>query len=248
MKKRKLLVFLSIFIICLIAFIIRFLTNGSYRQQLPELPDFEAVSKSVRKQIISANRKAFFYTSSNNLGRLGMVYHSCAYYEKADKCYQLAWKKNPRKWNWSYSLGYLNLELGDSNAANENFRYVVNLDPENYMALYYIAETSRSLGFNDISKNFLQKIISLNNNDIDQSYPFRDNYFPLQTYAKFRLARILMDEYRLDSAEAILNKLIEEQPKFGPAYRLLGNINTKKGDFSLSERYNILANDLADYT
>jgi tetratricopeptide (TPR) repeat protein len=248
MKKRKLLIFLSVLTVCLIVFIIRFLTNGSFRKQLPELPDLETVSKSVRKQIISETRKAFLYTSSKNLGKLGMVYHSCAYYEKADKCYQLALKKNSSKWIWSYYLGYLNLELGDSNAANENFRYVVNLDPGNFMALYYIAETSRSLGFNDISKNFLQKIISLNSNDIDQSYPFRDNYFPLQTYAKFRLARILMNEYRLDSAEVILNKLIEDQPKFGPAYRLLGNLYTTKGDLSLGERYNILANDLADYT
>lgn len=214
---------------------------------MPELPDFKTVSESIRKQIISANRKAFFFSSSNNLGKLGMVYHSSAYYEKAAKCYQLALRKKSNKWIWSYYLGYLNLELGNSNAANENFRYVVNIDPKNYMALYYFAETSRNIGLIDTAENILRKINSLNNTDINLTY-HRENYFPLQTYSKYRLARILMDEYRLDSAEVILEKLIEFQPSFGPAYRLLSNVLAMKGNMPLGERYNILANDLADYT
>jgi tetratricopeptide (TPR) repeat protein len=44
-----------------------------------------------------------------------------------------------------------------------------------------------------------------------------------------------------------LLEIIDKQMTFGPAYRLLGNLYTMKGNLQLSNIYNIRANDLVDY-
>jgi tetratricopeptide (TPR) repeat protein len=228
--------------------VFNFFLGSTYRNQLPEYPDFETIPKSLREQILFTNRITYINPTANNLGKLGMVYHSSSYSEKAIQCYQLAVKKNNSKWIWSYYLGYLNMEQGESNAAIENFMHVVEKNPKNYLALFYAGETYQNLGLTDKAENIFKKIASLSDNDFVNENTIRENYFPLQTYAMFRLARIYMNTNRLDSAEMTLGKIIENQMAFGPAYRLLGNIYNMKGDLPLSNKYSIRANDLAEYT
>lgn len=248
--QKKLILSISGVAICLALslFTVSFFLDATYRNQLPEYPDFETIPKSLRKQISVTGRKTYLNPTANNLGKLGMVYHSNAYYEKAIQCYQLAVKKNSGKWIWNYYLGYLNLELGESNVAIENFKHVIEKNPKNYLASFYTGETFQNLGLSDNAENIFKKIASLSDCDFDKKNTIRDNYFPLQTYAMFRLARIYMNSNRLDSAEMTLRKIIEKQMTFGPAYRLLGNVYTLKGNLPLGNKYNILANDLAEYT
>ncbi len=249
MKRIRLLISILCLIICLalLVFVVKFIAEGSYRSQLPEYPDFETISKSLQKQISIADRRAYFNPTTNNLGKLGMVYHSCAFYEKATQCYKLAIKKNDKKWIWSYYLGYLNMEQGESNVAIENFKQVIEVNPNNYLALFYTGETFQNLGLIRDAEKIFKKIASTNESDFDKTNTYRDNYFPLETYAMFRLARIYMNSDRLDSAEMTLLEIIDKQMTFGPAYRLLGNLNTIKGNLHLSNIYNIRANDLIDY-
>ena len=150
-KKTKLIIIFSAFVIFLTIslFALKFIIDNSYRNQLPEYPDFQNIPKLLQEQISVANRKTYRNPSANNLGRLGMVYNSSSYYEKAAQCYQLAVKKNSGKWIWSYYLGYLNMELGESNASIENFRQVTKKDPKNFLALFYTAEACQNLGLSD---------------------------------------------------------------------------------------------------
>jgi tetratricopeptide (TPR) repeat protein len=249
-KKKKLILSVCVAAICLALslFAFNFFLGSAYRNQLPEYPDFETIPKSLQEQIKVTYRKAYLNPTANNLGKLGMVYHSSSYYEKAIQCYQLAVKKNSSKWIWSYYLGYLNMEQGESNAAIENFLHVVEKNPKNYLALFYAGETFQNLGLTDNAKNIFKKIAVLSDSDFVNENTIKENYFPLETYAMFRLARIYMNTNRLDSAEITLNTIIEDQITFGPAYRLLGNIYNLKGNLTLGNKYNIRANDLADYT
>ena len=77
------------------------------------MPGKETITGVLKDQISSATRKAWLNPSSNNLGILGMIYHSCEYYDRAAECYRLAVKRNDSKWMWSYYLGYLNREMGE---------------------------------------------------------------------------------------------------------------------------------------
>jgi tetratricopeptide (TPR) repeat protein len=249
-KKRNLILLISGVVICsvLSLFAIKFIIEAPYRNQLPEYPNFKTISKSLQKQISIAGRAAYFNPTSDNLGRLGMVYNSNIFYEKAAQCYQLAFKKDSAKWIWSYYLGYLNRELGESKASIDNFKHVIQKDPKNILALYYIAEAFQNLGLNVIAENLFKRIASFKDPNFAKRDTIRENYFPLQTYALYGLARIYINYNRLDSAEITLKKIIENQITFGPAYRLLGNVYTKEGQLSLGVKYTIRANDLLEYT
>ena len=94
-KKKKLILSISVVTIFLALSLVavKFFLDGEYRNQLPEYPDLKTVTKSLREQISTTGRKTYINPTADNLGKLGMVYHSSAYYEKAAKCYELAVKK-----------------------------------------------------------------------------------------------------------------------------------------------------------
>jgi tetratricopeptide (TPR) repeat protein len=226
----------------------KFISDNNFRKQLPEYPDFEGFPELVKAQILDAGRKTYWNPTENNLGMLGMVYYSCANYEKANQCYQLALLKNNASWIWNYYSGYLDLELGESKASVENFRHVFEKDPKNIMALFYMAEAYQNLGMIINAEDIFKKITVLKEGDIIKRDTIRENDFSLSTYALFRLARIYMNSNQLDSAEMTLKEIISHQIAFGPAYRLLGAVYTRQGNLSLGNKYTIRANDMAEYT
>jgi tetratricopeptide (TPR) repeat protein len=74
----------------------------------------------------------------------------------------------------------------------------------------------------------------------------RYDYFPLVTYPMYDLARIYMNTGRNDLAENTLKEIIDYQRAFGPAYRLLSNVYSVKGDELSSRSCLVRANDLAE--
>jgi tetratricopeptide (TPR) repeat protein len=249
-KKTKLFICISALAIFLTSsfLAVKFILDRPYRIQLPEYPDFKSLSNSLQEQISAAGRKAYLNPTSDNLGNLGLVYYTCYNYDKARQCYQLAVKKNRDKWTWSYYLGYLNLEESESRKSIENFRIVVEKDPKIVMASYYAAEAYQNLGLSDSAEIIFKKIASLNDKNLGKIDTIRQNDFPLQVYALFHLARIYMNSDRLDSAEFTLKKIINNQITFGSAYRLLGDVYTRKGNLQLGKHYAVRANDLDEYT
>jgi tetratricopeptide (TPR) repeat protein len=115
-RKRKILIIGAggILILALLGWLFMFIISSPYRNQIPPLPEMESLSIPLQEKLSQANRKARRNPNADNLGILGMIYHSSANYEKAKVCYQLAIKKNRSKWHYSYFLGYLNKEMGES--------------------------------------------------------------------------------------------------------------------------------------
>ena len=248
--KRRRIVTISggIIALLILAFGLNFILGYHYSSRLPEHPDFATVSKGVVDQIVSAERTTFWNPNSENMGKLGMVYHSATFYDQAAVCYGLAAEKDKKNPKWSYYLGYLNRQQSEFQKAIGNFSEVLMVDPDNLMALYYLGETWQSLNNVAEAEKFYGKVASISENapEIDKSG--RENYFPVRTYAMFNLARIFMTNNRQDEAIGLLKKIIKEQLKFGPAYRLLGNIYAQKGEAKLSNYYVTRAKDLAEFT
>jgi len=232
----------------ILAFIFCFISCSPYRKQLPEFPDFRNVPETVKKQILTAHRKAMIFPSSENIGILGMVYNSNAFYDEASKCYQIAIEINSDDWRWSYYLGYLNMERVETNASIENFSRVILKDPENYLAMFYCADAYQNSGLTQNAEAMFRKIARRQESHSIGKDSTQGIYFPVQTYAGFRLARIYANTDRTDSAELLLKNIIKSQNTFGPAYRLLGNLCTSKGNLVSAKRYILLANDLDEYT
>ena len=230
----------------LILLLIRFLVFASISGRLPEIPESHKLSEQVVKQISDAKRKMKRNPSAKNLGMLGMVYHSCASYQEAASCYKLAIERDPELWIWSYYLAYLSLELGESDAVLENFNRVLESHPENYLAWYYSGEAYLNLRKSDQAEKYFTEISGVQKSSSEEKTT-RVDHFALGLHAKFQLAKIYFDSDRMELAEKTLQKIIQTNPRFGPAYRLMGNIYRSKGDEATGSRYRIRANDLMTY-
>lgn len=249
--KKKIKIILSIsglaIFVALSVYVVKFISDGPYRSKLPKYPDFNSISKPLKTQIRQAGLKAYLNPTAHNLGELGMVYNSAQDHNQALSCYQLAAEKSKRDWIWFYYLGYLNLQLSNGKACIENFIHVIERNPRNYMALYYIAQAYQDLGSISNAENIYKRIISANDCDPGRNKINRESYFPLQTYAMYNVARLYMEYNKLDSAETVLKDIIKLQWTFGLAYRTLGNVYNKKGDSILSKKYITRAGDLNEY-
>jgi len=246
-KGRKLFIYLTggtIGFIVVILFV-KFLINNEYRTQLPLPPDLQPLSIRLKEQLSDAFKKANLKPTSDNIGTLGMIYHSSAYYDKAAICYKMAEKKNKKEWIWSYYLGYLNQEMGDPNTAIGNYRSVIKKNPRAYLAWYYAGECYQKIGSSDSAELAFRYIITGTDRNFIVKTAKRYDYFPLATYSMYNLARIYVDTRQYELAEKTLKEIIDYQRAFGPAYRLLGTVYSIRGAESLSNRYLVRANDLA---
>ena len=234
----------GICVLAIIVFLTKIIIGISYKKQIPRLSDLNSLSAPLKEQLSVAYKKTMRNPDADNIGMLGMVYHSSTYYDKAALCYKLAVKRDKGKWIWSYYLGYLNREMGDPRSALMNFKDVIKINPKTYLALYYEGECYQKLGSNDSAKIVFSNIISQMDRNTIVKTATRYDYFPLVTYAMYNLARIYLTANQVDLAEKTLLDIVDYQRAFGPAYRLLGNVYNIKEDSSLSKRYLVRANDL----
>lgn len=244
---RKLIYILGVLAgLILIIFILKFILTGKYTSGLPVIPESHALTGQVSLQIEEAEKKARRKPSGENLGNLAMVYHSSANYEEAAVCYQLAIERDADQWIWSYYLGLLLMEMGDSEAVIENFNHVIENFPENYHAWYYGGEGYLKLRSYDLAEKYFREISEVPKAPSGKETT-RVDHFPLGLHAKYQLARIYFDTGRLEQAELTLKEILNANPRFGPAYRLLGNIYRSEGNENRGEEYYARANDLMSH-
>jgi tetratricopeptide (TPR) repeat protein len=243
--KLILTVFIGIISMTVITLLIWVILNNSYRKKIPALPDMNAVPSLVKKQLSNALTKAQHKPTADNIGRLGMAFNASAYYEKAALCYKLAVKRNKSKWLWSYYLGYLNREMGAIEDAVKNFTTVNRKNPDINLPVYYLGEGYYNLRQTEKAEKVFNKVVEIQETRPPVKTTTRTDHFPLQVYAKYKLARIYSETDRLDMAERTLMSILQNNMTFGPAYQLLGDVYNLKGDSALSEFYTLRSNDLA---
>jgi tetratricopeptide (TPR) repeat protein len=232
----------------IIIILVKLILDFPYISKIPDLPELETLSIPLRSQLKTAAFIAKVNPTANNLGELGMIYHSSSNYERAIVCYTLAIKKNKSKWIWSYYLGYLYREMGDSRNSIANFQTVIKENPKAFLAWYYLGEAHQNVGENDKAIVAFEKITPWLIKEQEAGTTTRIDFFSLNTYAKCQLASLHINTNRVDLAEESLNEIIDGNKSFGWAYRLLGRIYSLKGDSVLSSKYVIRANDLINYT
>jgi len=228
-RKLRFIVLGGVFALMVLSFGLYILVTHPYTSKIPDPQESQTLSAAVREQIAEAWAKAHRFPSAENLGRLGMVYHSSAQYEQAAGCYQLAARKAPSEWIWNYYLGFLHMEMGDSEEVIVNFKSVLERNPEVHHAWYYLGEEYRNLRRNELAENSFMKLVSLQTLSNAGKQSSRYDYFPLGTYAMYQLARLYFDTDRMDLAERTLDEIIRNHRSFGPAYRLLSNIYSVRG-------------------
>lgn len=221
-------------------------SRGKADADIPSLDHPESLSAPVQKQISQALSEATRDPSAAQLGHLGMVYHSSANYEEAAECYRLAMLKGRSEWIWEYYQGILHLEMGNSEGVIESFRQVLEDHPGAHLAWYYMGQEYRNLRNYEQAEEAYQQIATPGRFGPTRGST-RTDHFPLDTYARFELARIYNETGRDELAERTLREILQGNRTFGPAYRLLGTIYYTRGDSILGNRYGVRANDLMVY-
>lgn len=228
-------------------FIGRFILNDKIINDIPEIPNISNLPKPVQEQITEAFLKAQHKPSAENLGILGMVYHSNANYAEAAKCYNLAAQKDNSKWLWNYYKGSLDMEMGNSDSALVYFTKVVEINPDIDLAWYYIGEQYKNLKNNELAEESLARLVTKKERKFPDNAT-REDHFQLSTYANFELARIYFETGRIELAEKTLKDIIQSDDLFGPSYKLLGSIYNLKGDTTLGKLFTVRANDLINFS
>jgi tetratricopeptide (TPR) repeat protein len=247
-KNKKLAIYISgAVILMLLILILKFFFTSGSGSDIPEILNSQTLSIPVKEQIAEAYKKARRKATSENLGMLGMVYHSSANYAEAAKCYELAIQKNNTEWIWNYYNGYLNLEMGNPNAVIDNFKRVTELNPDANLAWYYLGGGYKNLNNNELAEDSYNRITSVKTRTTSANTTTRQGHFPLGVYAGFELSRIYFDSGRTDLAEQTLDEIIRTNNLFGPSYKLLGTIYNLKGDSELGKKLTDRANDLVDF-
>lgn len=247
-KKRKSSLYITggILSLIIIILLVKFIFNNQISREIPEISDSVTLSNTVKEQISDAFAKARRNPSADNLGMLGMVYHSSANYSEAAQCYQLAIKRSKSGWIWNYYNGYLNMEMGESDAAIKNFTSVTEKNPDIDLAWYYLGGEYKNLRNNELAEKSYGKITTSKNRISVANTTTRQDHFPLSTYATFELSRIYFDTGRIDLAEETLKELIRTNNLFGASNKLLGNIYNMKGDTVLGKQFTVRSNDLVN--
>jgi tetratricopeptide (TPR) repeat protein len=246
-KKRIVITLAAVATLAIIFVGVRFYLNESYVGQLPPMPDLHSFSEPIRQQLLFAEKKVADHPTTENTGKLGMAYHSCAQYEQARKCYELAVKNKPSEWVWSYYLGYLDQEMGDSKGAIENFKAVLKQNPNVTAAWYYLGEAYQNMRQSNEAEDAFNHIKDASVPNTKEKL-VRVNFSTFPVAAKFELSRIYLNTNRLDEAEKLLKGIISVNHTIGPVYRLLGNVYAAKGDSVLSKKFITRASDLAEVT
>ena len=237
--------FILIFILLLV--IIFYYFSSSLNSKLPIPPDYSKLLEAQLKQIKEANKEAGKNYNSDNLGNLGMIYHSNTFYEEAKESYLKAIEADSSDWRWYYYLGYLHSELGESEKVITYLKKVSEINPVLDYASYYLAEAYVNVGQNDEAEKIYTGL-SLKDTDAENFKKIRSNIFPLNAYAQFRLARLYLTASDLDKSMVVLRNLTEEYPDFGPGFRLLATIYSQQGKEDLSNENNIRATELIPFT
>jgi tetratricopeptide (TPR) repeat protein len=246
---RKLIpsVLLSLLIV-IVVFVIIFVWRFKERKVLPDYPSFETVHPAVIKQVREAGRMTWLFPTADNIGNLGMVYNANGFYDEARACYRMASARSRDEWIWDYYTGYIDAETGESVSAAESFGRVVDKATDNMHASLYLADALFSIGSTGEAEEIYKGLFSTKHDQSAEQKLPSTSYFPVRAYAGFRLARIYLNDNRYDDSEAVLTRVVEDQVRFGPAYRLLGHLYSLKGDSILSRRFILLANDHDEYT
>jgi tetratricopeptide (TPR) repeat protein len=243
---KKRIMFFTVAAAVLFAVLAKAGVDTFYRIKLPVPPDLTTLPEPLKEQLTSASKKARLWPSAANIGYLGMVYHSGAFYDKAAEAYRLAIRKKSREWIWHYYLGYLEQEMGNAGESIDNFRIAAKLNDKAYHAWYYVGKGYQNLGENQKAEGAFKYIIDHPVKTDSESSAVRTDYFPLRVHALYNLARIYNITKRTGIAEQTLKQILDFHRSFGPAYRLLGEISRQNGDETRALYFLTRANDLVE--
>ncbi len=203
--------------------------------QLPPLPELESLPAPVRPQLMEADAAARARpTSAETVGALGMAYHSSLVDDRAMDAYRSAEMLDSVGWRWSYYRALMFESRGQTEPALELFSRVTERNPSWGLAWFRIGEGELKRRRFDAAEHAYERArtapparaVGGSGSSLDSARntsrpPGPSSQTPpLSAYAIAGLARAAAEQGNTSRARELLDGLLREQPRFGPAVRL----------------------------
>lgn len=220
-------------------------------KMIADLPDLQGKSEAVVVYLNEMHKKAGRNPlSGTTVGKLGMAYHANSFYEEAQETYDRAFELNGEEWRWIYYKALIAEELGDIQTTIIHLKQVLQLQPNVGNAWFRLGNAFFKQNELLQADSAFQKILIIKPFSIQSEYKTElsnRGAFPLETYALYMSARIEFRKKNYEKAKQYLNRVIKEQPAFGSAYRLLGQIYDAEGNSALGNELRMQAGDFENY-
>jgi tetratricopeptide (TPR) repeat protein len=117
------------------------LVSGKLPEDFPKLPDLQSQNAVLRELLIKLDARARSHPgSAEDLGNLGMAYHSNLFLEQAEGAYAIASRLAPDDFRWAYCRSLLAEEKGREGEQLELLKTTVRLKSDYQPALLKLAD------------------------------------------------------------------------------------------------------------
>jgi tetratricopeptide (TPR) repeat protein len=204
----------------------------SHRARLPRLPDLSTTTPAVRAHLAAADREARNRPSAPDaVAGLCLAYHADAFHDQAIRCYSALLALQPAAWRWHYDRALAHIANGSDAAARADLLTVVQLAPTHGPALWRLGHAEFTRGNMDGAAEYWRRAQSA-----PPAAQTSANGAPplvaaasVSDHAALGLARIALLRSDHDTARTLLEPVVARAPRFGAAWRLLGDVHTAAG-------------------
>ena len=218
--------------------------------RLPALPEFAGQPKSVGEHIRARDRDARANPKlADAVGALCLAYHADMFYDQAERCYARAEALNPGDWRSTYYRALAEGERGNPSVVATALHRVVEQAPDFSPAWWRLGDAEFKQARYERAEEAWRRADALPEPARTRSSSSPEHIVgaPLSAYAGLGLARLALARGNLDQARQILERVTSQAPRFGPAFRLLGDTYTQLGQRPEAERAVHRANGLPAY-
>ena len=194
--------------------------------QLPVLPDPSGQTEAIRTHLTDADRAARSNPRSPEaVGALGLAYHADLYYDRAVESYTLAEALNPNDWQWTYYRAMTHASRGDAERARQALVAVVEAAPDLASAWWRLGDAAFKTGHREEAARAWLRVMEFPEPDTPPAAEAAGHtpIGSLSAYAAFGLARLRLGDNDAVQALELLEGATAAAPRFGPAFRLLGD-------------------------
>ncbi len=201
--------------------------DGGSAPQLPALPDLSARTEAIRTHLAAADRTARVNPRSPEaVGAFGLAFHANLYYDQAIGAYEVAEALDPDDSRWTHYRAMAHASRGDNERALRALRAVVEAAPDTASAWWRLGDASFKAGRRDEAASAWRRVMELPEPAPSAAAEAAGHtpIGPLSAYAAFGLARLALGDGDAARARALLEEVTASAaPRFGPAFRLLGD-------------------------
>jgi len=216
--------------------------------RLPALPELSRQPAAMREHLQGALAMARQSPASvDAVGRACLAFHADMFYEQAERCYAVAERLDLEAWRWQYYHALLRGERGGGDAFVDTLRAVLSKAPRYGPAWWRLGDAEFKLGRYDRAVDAWHHAREAPEPDRIGSSPVHTPDVPLKAYASLGLARVALARSDANGAIPVLERLVEESPRFGSAFRLLGDTLTALGRTREGKEATSHANQLPAY-